>query len=216
MARRGTFITLEGTDGAGKSTQALLLADYLKRQGMEFVLTREPGGGAAAPVSEKIRAILLDPLLEMGPLTELILYEAARAEHVDKVIRPALAANKVVVCDRYTDSTLAYQGGARGLPRPVIEQLNRIATGGLKPDLTILLDLPSDEGLRKALLRSGRGDRLENEGQEFQRLVRAGFLAGARREPRRIKVIKVRRTIEATRREIQKVAGRFLNAHHRS
>lgn len=216
MARRGTFITLEGTDGAGKSTQALLLADYLKRQGMEFVLTREPGGGAAAPVSERIRAILLDPLLEMGPLTELILYEAARAEHVDKVIRPALAANKVVVCDRYTDSTLAYQGGARGLPRPVIEQLNRIATGGLKPDLTILLDLPSDEGLRKALLRSGRGDRLENEGQEFQRLVRAGFLAGARREPRRIKVIKVRRTIEATRREIQKVAGRFLNAHHRS
>lgn len=211
MDKRGLFITLEGTDGVGKSTQALLLADHLKKRGLDFILTREPGGGAAAPVSEKIRAILLDPLLDMTALTELILYEAARAEHVQRVVRPALDAGKVVICDRYTDSTHAYQGGARGLPVKVIDALNRIATDGLKPDLTLLLDLPPAKGLKKALARTGSGDRLENEGEDFQNRVREGFLAAAKREPKRIRVVKVRPTIEGTRREVIRIVDGFLS-----
>lgn len=214
MPKKGLFITLEGTDGVGKSTQSHLLADWLRKEGHEVIETREPGGGAAARVAEQIRGILLDPLGQMEPLTELMLYEAARAEHVAKVIRPALSAGKVVICDRYTDSTIAYQGEARGLSRTTIDQLNRIATGGLKPDLTILLDLSTAEGLKKAVGRTGAGDRLENEGVVFQRKVRAGFLAAARREPRRITVVKVRATIEETRKQIQSVVRRSVRGTH--
>jgi dTMP kinase len=210
MKKGGIFITLEGTDGVGKTTQGHLLADWLRKDGRDVVETREPGGGAAARVGEQIRAILLDPLGQMAPLTELMLYEAARAEHVEKVIRPALAAGKVVICDRYTDSTLAYQGAARGLPHTIINQLNRIATGGLRPALTLLLDLAPKHALKKAVARTGAGDRMENEGEEFQRRVRAGFLAAAKREPRRVKVIKVKPTIEATRAEIQKAVAKAL------
>jgi dTMP kinase len=210
MQKKGLFITLEGTDGVGKTTQSHLLADWLKNQGYGVVETREPGGGAAARIGEQIRSLLLDPLSQMAPMTELLLYEAARAEHVEKVIRPALADGKVVICDRYTDSTLAYQGEARGLSHKAIDQLNRIATGGLAPDLTVLLDLPADEGLSKALKRGGGGDRLENEGAEFQRRVRAGFLAVARRQKRRMKIVRVQPTIEKTRTLIQKVVKPFL------
>jgi len=120
-----------------------------------------------------------------------------------------------VICDRYIDSTIAYQGGARGLARTTIEQLNRIATGGLMPDLTILLDLPVKEGLSKALKRSGQGDRLENEGEGFQRRVRAEFLAAARRDSKRIKVIRVRAAIEQTRKAIQRIVELHLNGNHR-
>jgi len=210
MAKKGIFITLEGTDGVGKTTQRHLLADWLKKQGHEVIETREPGGGAASRVAEQIRALLLDPLAQMSALTELMLYEAARSEHVEKVIRPALAMGKVVICDRYTDSTVAYQGGARGLPRPIIDQLNSIATGGLKPRLTILLDLAPEAALEKAIGRSGKGDRMENEGEAFQKRVRAGFLSAARREPRRIKVVKVLATIEETRLEIQKAVRKVI------
>ena len=211
MRKKGLFITLEGTDGVGKSTQGHLLADWLRKRGYEVVETREPGGGASAHVGERIRALLLDPLAQMSSLTELLLYEAARAEHVDKVIRPALEERKIVVCDRYTDSTVAYQGAARGLSTRTIEQLNRIATNALQPDLTLLLDLPSGEGLSKALKRSGRGDRLENEGEEFQRRVRRGFLAIARRQRRRVKLVRVRETIEETKKTIQKLVEPHLS-----
>lgn len=211
MRKRGLFITLEGTDGVGKSTQGHLLADWLRKEGYEVVETREPGGGAAAHVGERIRALLLDPLAQMASLTELLLYEAARAEHVDKVVRPALEERKVVVCDRYTDSTVAYQGAARGLPVRTIEQLNRIATSGLQPDLTLLLDLPPAEGLSKALKRSGQGDRLENEGEAFQARVRQGFLAIARRDRRRVKIVRVRKTIEETKKAIQKLVEPHLS-----
>lgn len=211
MRKRGLFITLEGTDGVGKSTQGHLLADWLRKEGYEVVETREPGGGAAAHVGERIRALLLDPLAQMASLTELLLYEAARAEHVDKVVRPALESRKIVVCDRYTDSTVAYQGAARGLSVRTIEQLNRIATSGLQPDLTLLLDLPPAEGLSKALKRTGQGDRLENEGEAFLNRVRRGFLAVARRDRRRVKLVRVRETIEETRKAIQKLVEPHLS-----
>ncbi|MBV9080451.1 MAG: dTMP kinase, partial [Elusimicrobia bacterium] len=155
MRKRGVFITLEGTDGVGKTTQTHLLCRWLKDRGHDVVQTREPGGGAAAHVAERIREILLDPVARMAGMTELFLYEAARAEHVEKVIRPALEAGKTVVCDRYIDSTTAYQGQARSLPMKAINTLNAIATQGIKPDLTILLNLPARVGLQKALARAG-------------------------------------------------------------
>ena len=207
MKKRGFFITFEGTDGVGKSTQAALLADWLREKGLAVQQTREPGGGEAA---ERIRQILLDPDLKISGLAELFLYEAARVEHLDRVIRPALAAGHVVLCDRFTDSTLAYQGFARNLMKEAV-LLNRVAAGGLKPDLTLLLDLPAADGLRKAVGRTGGGgDRLENEGAAFQETVRKGFVILARKEPRRIRRIAVRATVDETQAEIRRaVAKRF-------
>ena len=207
MKKRGFLITFEGTDGVGKSTQAALLADWLREKGLVVQQTREPGGGETA---ERIRQILLNPDLKISGLTELFLYEAARVEHLDRVIRPALAAGRAVLCDRFTDSTLAYQGFARNLMKEAV-LLNRVATGGLKPDLTVLLDLPAADGLRKAVGRAGgRGDRLENEGAAFQEVVRRGFLTLARKEPRRIRRIAVRAGVDETQAEIRRaVAKRF-------
>lgn len=172
------FITLEGGEGVGKTTQQALLAERLQREGYACVSTREPGGTA---LGEALREILLhgDPLT---PLAELFLYAADRAEHVQKCILPALAAGQVVVCDRFTDSTLAYQGYGRGLDLEKIRQLNHLATGGLQPHLTLWLDLPPEVGLA----RSGLADRLEQERLEFHRRVHQGFQALAAAEPQRI------------------------------
>ncbi len=172
------FITLEGGEGVGKTTQQALLAERLQREGYACVSTREPGGTA---LGEALRELLLhgDPLT---PLAELFLYAADRAEHVQKCILPALAAGQVVVCDRFTDSTLAYQGYGRGLDLEQIRQLNHLATGGLQPHLTLWLDLPPEVGLA----RSGLADRLEQERLEFHRRVYHGFQALAAAEPQRI------------------------------
>lgn len=172
------FITLEGGEGVGKTTQQALLAERLQREGYACVSTREPGGTA---LGEALRELLLhgDPLT---PLAELFLYAADRAEHVQKCILPALAAGQVVVCDRFTDSTLAYQGYGRGLDLEKIRQLNHLATGGLQPHLTLWLDLPPEVGLA----RSGLADRLEQERLEFHRRVHQGFQALAAAEPQRI------------------------------
>jgi dTMP kinase len=172
------FITLEGGEGVGKTTQQALLAERLQREGYACVSTREPGGTA---LGRALREILLhgDPLT---PLAELFLYAADRAEHVQKCILPALAAGQVVVCDRFTDSTLAYQGYGRGLDLEKIRQLNHLATGGLQPHLTLWLDLPPEVGLA----RSGLADRLEQERLEFHRRVHQGFQALAAAEPQRI------------------------------
>lgn len=182
----GLFITFEGGEGSGKSTQIERLEAYLKARSCLVVTTREPGG---PPISEMIRSMLLDlQNTSITPTTELLLYEAARAQHVQETIRPAMEAGAVVLCDRFCDSTKAYQGAGRGLRREDLELLHGIATGGLVPDLTFLIDIPVEEGLRRAGGR-GRHDRIEQESMEFHEAVRNGFLALAQEEPERIEVI---------------------------
>ena len=186
MSSRGLFITVEGIDGCGKSTQATLIAHALEAAGHDVLRLREPGGAA---ISEKIRAILLDPANgEMGDVCELLLYEAARAQLVHQVIEPALAEGKTVICDRFYDSTTAYQAFADGLDRDVVFQANELAVDGCRPNLTFVFDLPVEMALRR---RSGRGaeDRLELKGLEFQQRVAAGFRAVAADEPDRVKLI---------------------------
>lgn len=186
MSSRGLFITVEGIDGCGKSTQARLIAAALEAAGHDVLRLREPGG---VKISEQIRAILLDPAnAEMGDVCELLLYEAARAQLVHQVVRPALAAGKTVVCDRFYDSTTAYQAFADGLDRSMVSQANELAVDGCRPDLTLVFDLPVEDALRR---RSGREaeDRLELKGLEFQERVAAGFRAVAADEPDRVKLI---------------------------
>jgi dTMP kinase len=187
------FITLEGIEGCGKSTQAELLSRELHAEtGCQVVATREPGG---CPIANKIRAILLDAdNRELVPLAELLLYAAARAQHVAEVIRPALAEGKIVLCDRYTDATTAYQGYGRALDLPLIENLAQLATGGLTPDLTILLDCPEEVGLKRAMARinassGAREERFEQESLRFHHAVREGYLKLAAAHPDRFIVV---------------------------
>jgi dTMP kinase len=195
-ARGGLFIALEGGEGAGKTTQARMLAIWLREQGFDVVTTREPG---ATKVGMRLRALLLDTAhAGMSPRAEALMYAADRAEHVASVISPALAGGAVVITDRYTDSSLAYQGAARGLRHDDVAWLSRWATGGLVPDLTILLDLPPQAGLGR---RESSADRLEAEPSEFHERVRAGFLALARAEPERYLVL------DATRPAAELTAG---------
>ena len=182
--KRGRFITLEGTDGCGKSTQAGILAKRLKAAGHHVRLTREPGG---TPMAEGFRRLILDPRNRVHPLTELFLYEASRAQHTEEVILPALRRGETVVCDRYSDATVAYQGYGRKLPLATVAALNRVAAGGLKPDITLFLDI--SEKSAKARTRGRTKDRMESEKNSFQSRVRAGYRAIARKEPSRIKKI---------------------------
>ena len=209
---KGFFITLEGGEGSGKSTHSRLLYDLLKKKGCKAVLTREPGG---TKISEAVRRILLDPENRMTPLAELFLYETARTQHLTEVIMPALKAGKIVICDRFTDATIAYQGYGRGLDVSIIKELNHIATRGIKPDLTIYLDIPSEEGLKKAraIKKDFKKscDRLEGEDISFHRLVRKGYLALARLEPRRIKVIRTKETVVETHKKIIETVLNHLN-----
>jgi dTMP kinase len=182
------FITFEGVEGSGKTTQIAAAVDHLRRRGREVVATREPGG---TQVADRIRAILLDrDTAGLDPVAELLLLLAARAQHVAEAVRPALAAGKVVVCDRFADATVAYQGYGRGLDLARIAEINAWATGGLVPDLTVLLDLPVEEGLARARRRVGEAGgaegRFEDEAIAFHRRVREGYLALASAQPARI------------------------------
>lgn len=180
---RGIFITIEGPEGSGKSTHSKLLCDFLRRRGYRVLHTREPGG---TRISEAIRKILLNKNNKgMSDICELFLFLAARAQIVDEIIRPALKKGYVVVCDRFHDATLAYQGYGAGLDLKLIEEMGKLATKGLKPDLTVLLDVETKRGLRRA----GVKDRIEVKSLEFHKRVRGGYLALAEREPERIKVI---------------------------
>jgi dTMP kinase len=194
----GLFLAFEGGEGAGKTTQARLIAIWLREQGFEVVTTHEPG---ATKVGMRLRALLLDTAhAGMSPHAEALMYAADRAEHVASVIEPALARGAVVITDRYIDSSLAYQGTGRGLRAADIARLNSWATGGRTPDLTILLDMPPEAGLGR---RVRSADRLEAEPPEFHRRVRAGFLALARAEPSRYLVVDATRSVEEISREIK-------------
>ena len=181
----GWFVTFEGGEGSGKSTQVARLAERLRARGLDPLLTREPGG---TPLAEGIRALLLDPAHRVGALAEAFLMEAARADLVENVIRPALAAGRVVLCDRYDDSTLAYQGAGRGLDAGLLATLNRAATGGLAPDLTLLYDLAPEVGLGRRE-SSGGANRLDRESRAFHARVRARYLELAGAEPGRFVVL---------------------------
>lgn len=195
----GLFITLEGPEGAGKSTNRDYLAARLREQGLDVVLTREPGG---TPLAEKIRELLLAPSDEaMAADTELLLVFAARAQHLAQVIRPALARGAVVLCDRFTDATYAYQGGGRGLSVARIATLEQFVQGGLRPDLTLIFDLPVEVGLARAAAR-GRLDRFEQEGQAFFEAVRHAYLQRAEREPHRYSRLDAAQSLDAVQRAI--------------
>jgi len=199
------FITFEGVEGTGKSTQLRRLADELKARGQDVVCTHEPGG---TPVGEAIRGILLDPRSRMEPGTELFLMMASRRELVGRVIRPALEAGKVVLSDRYVDASFAYQGFGRGVPQEMIQQLAQWACGRVWPDRTVLFDLPASEGLARSLplekveSKAGQGDRIERCGAEFLEKVRRGYLDLARRDPQRFSVVPVTGTEEETYKEM--------------
>ncbi|EKT4524333.1 dTMP kinase [Pseudomonas putida] len=195
----GLFITLEGPEGAGKSTNREYLAERLREQGLDVVLTREPGG---TPLAERIRELLLAPSVEaMAADTELLLVFAARAQHLAEVIRPALARGAVVLCDRFTDATYAYQGGGRGLSQERIATLETFVQGALRPDLTLVFDLPVEVGLARAAAR-GRLDRFEQEGQAFFEAVRQAYLQRAGREPQRYRLLDAAQPLEAVQRAI--------------
>ena len=182
MAQRGIFITFEGVEGAGKTTQVQRLATVL---GPNVVLTREPGG---TTISERIRDIFLTSD-GMSVMTELLLIAAARAQHVDERIRPALAANQIVICDRFIDATVAYQGYRGGIDLEIIHQLNHVTTGGLTPDITFILDLPPEIGLQRQQRGELDRDRLDKEPLELHRKVREGYLYAAKTDPHRVKLI---------------------------
>ncbi len=187
------FITLEGIDGCGKSTQAVLLARALELAGYDVLRLREPGG---VKISEKIRSILLDPQnAEMGDTCELLLYEAARAQLVHEVIVPAIAAGRTVICDRFYDSTTAYQAFADGLDRNMVTHANNIAVNGCHPDLTLVYDIDVEAALRRRSNRDGE-DRLELKGVAFQEKVASGFRALIAEEPERVKRIDAAQSIE--------------------
>lgn len=188
----GLFITFEGVEGSGKTTQIRRLKRYLTEKGIPCVVTREPGGSS---IGERVRQILLDPdHVQIAPLTELLLYEAARAQHVEEVIKPLLKKGTVILCDRFADASLAYQGYGRGLDLRLIKKLNRLAADRIQPDVTFLLDCPIKVGLKRAIDRNQRAkmrkeDRFERERLSFHRRVRKGYLALARENARRLKLI---------------------------
>ena len=195
---KGYFITFEGPDGCGKTTQIELVKEYLSSKGFDIVLTREPGG---TPISEKIRAILLDPdNKEESGVTEALLYAASRAQHVAEKIKPALEEGKVVLCDRFMDSSLAYQAYARGLGEDVIS-INMFAIQGCSPDLTIFLDLDPEIGQKRQVER-GKLDRLEQEGLSFQKKVYDGYQQLIKKYPDRIKVVNADRDPDSISKDI--------------
>jgi len=203
----GLFITLEGPEGAGKSTNRNYLADRLRERGLEVVLTREPGG---TPLAERIRDLLLAPSAEpMAVDTELLLMFAARAQHLAQVIRPALERGTVVLCDRFTDATYAYQGGGRGVPETRIAELERFVQGELRPDLVLVFDLPVEVGLARAAAR-GRLDRFEQEGQGFFEGVRQAYLRRAQATPERYRIIDAAQPLAGVQRALDELLPQIV------
>jgi len=210
MSKRGVFISLEGIEGCGKSTQSKILYEYLSQIGNCVILTREPGGTS---IAEKIRDLLLDPKNDsMTDTAELFLYLASRAQHVEQVIIPALNEGKIVICERFNDATYAYQGFARGLDLNLLIDLTKIATSGLEPDLTVLLDLDVEEGLLRAEMLKNHRDRLESESIDFHNKVRNGYLTIAKNNPKRVKIIDANGTIDEVHLRIREYVDEMVSA----
>ena len=213
----GTFITFEGIDGSGKSTQLRLLGNFLRANGCDALLTREPGG---TTLGSRLRAVLLDAMEEVDPLTELLVFAADRAQHVRRLLRPALEAGRVVISDRYADATVAYQGGGRGFAPELIEQIVDLATEGLKPDLTLLFDVSIQESTTRTTRRSTSRsstpktprDRLDIENADFHTRVRDAYLQIALAEPERVKLIDSSGPVEKTQERVREVIVPFLQS----
>lgn len=206
---RGIFISVEGIEGTGKSTQATLLAKYLKEKGYGVTQTAEPGG---TRISLRIRELLLSPeSTDMEPMTELLLYNAARVQHIKEIVMPALLRGEVVITDRFSDSTMAYQGYGRGIGLDLIDSLDSVATGRLRPHLTILLDIDVETGLMRNR-KLQKHDRLELEDISFHEKVRKGFLGMAAREQDRIRLVDCSGDIEAVHRNIVGIVDAFFDA----
>ncbi len=214
------FITLEGIEGSGKTTQMKNVARWLEAKGLEFVLTREPGG---TRIGKAIRRLLLDPAsIDLDPLAELLLYNADRVQHIRTVIKPHLADGKSVVCDRFFDATLVYQGMARKLGTGLVNKIHQLVCDGFQPDLTLLLDLDPLKGLERTWQqvdsgkRSQAETRFENEKLEFHRRVRAGYLQLAEMYPRRIKVIDASGSLVQVARKLEKILDEFLEGFNKN
>lgn len=207
MSGRGLFVSFEGIDGSGKSTQARLLAEHLRAEGREVVLTREPGG---SPGAEEIRALVLqgDPD-RWSARTEILLFTAARRDHLERTIQPALDAGKVVICDRFADSTRMYQGLSRGDLRGLVDELHRLMIG-IEPDLTVLIDMDPAQGLSRALSRQGTEERFEDFGEGLQQAMRAGFLGLATEFADRFVTIDGARDIEAVAADVTAAVSQHL------
>ena len=210
------FISFEGIEGSGKTTNLDNAVRFLRDKGLDCVVTREPGG---TRIGKKIRAILLDPSSKgIDPITELLLYTADRSQHINEVISPLLSAGKTVVCDRYYDATVVYQGYARGLDTALILQLHRLLFDNLKPDLTLLLDLPPEVGLSRAWQQIDEGDRnrveirFEEETLSFHEKVRDGYLEMARLEPERYRIIDASKEPDQVRKEIERTLAEEIEA----
>ena len=202
---KGKFITFEGSEGCGKSTQSKLLYEYLRSNGFNAVVLREPGG---VKISEKIRALLLDVKNEsISNVCEMLLYMAARAQVVEKLIKPELSKGKIVICDRFLDSTIAYQGFGLGLDIKAIKFIGNVATLGIKPDLTIFLDLPVEKGLHH---RRNSLDRIEKRDLSYHKRVKSGYLKLVKAEPVRIKIVKVEKDLNLTQSKIRKLVKRYV------
>jgi dTMP kinase len=208
----GTFITFEGIDGSGKSTQLRLLTNFLDSQGCDVLVTREPGG---TPVGLRLRAALLDAEEQVDPLTELLVFAADRAQHVRRVLRPALAAGRIVFSDRYADATKAYQGAGRGFTPELISEIIQLATEGLVPDLTLLFDLSIAESSARTRRRSEArqiGDRLDSEDAEFHTRVREAYLSLAEQEPERFRIVTTNGPADETHERVKEIVVPFLEA----
>lgn len=208
----GIFITFEGIDGSGKSTQLRLVSSFLRLNGCDALVTREPGG---TPLGLRLRAALLDSQEQVDPLTELLVFAADRAQHVRRFLRPALESGRVVISDRYADATVAYQGAGRGFSPDLIKQIVQLATEGLKPDLTFLFDLPVRECTRRTGRRSTdkqKADRLDSEDIEFHTRVRDAYLRMAANEPDRFRVVDSSGPVDETHARVKEIIVPFLES----
>jgi dTMP kinase len=210
--RNSRFITFEGVEGSGKTTQIQMLSNHLEERGIDHLLTREPGG---TPIGDQVRRLVLDPRnADMTPICELLLYAAARAQHIEQVIRPALLSGRLVLCDRFKDATMAYQGSGRGIRLDLIDALHGLENLAIQPDLTILFDIEEDIALQRARARdhtrSNDETRFEQESLAFHRRVRSGYLDMARQEPGRFVVVDARGTVEKVHQRVVESMDRFL------
>jgi len=205
----GAFITFEGIDGCGKSTQLRLLASELRVRGLDVVTTREPGG---TPIGHRLRTVLLDVQEQVDPLTELLVFAADRAQHVRTLLLPALAADKIVMSDRYADATVAYQGSGRGFKPEVIQEIVQLATDGLMPDLTLLFNLSVPESAMRTRRRlaAKHSDRLDREHAEFHERVRNAYMEIAKAHPERVRVIDARGSVQETQQLVMGIVMPFL------